>query len=77
MAVVNNKRVLKKIAKEWAASMLSAIDHSNGNEDDLLSFEEMSVVLKEVQRIADSLHESPRSSFSAIVKRYFLFKDGI
>ena len=75
MAAVKNKRILKKIAKEWVASMLSNIDHSNGNEDDLLDFEEMSVVLKEIQRISDSIYKSPKSSFPAIVKRYFYFEN--
>lgn len=71
------KRILKKIAKEWCAGILLACDGDSFDEDvDGLTSEEVDYILNEVEKIAVKINDKqvPETSVKKIVEKYYSFE---
>ena len=72
-----DKKILKKIAKEWCASILLA----NGGdsfweiEDGLLTEDEQSYIVSESHNISRRIMEKPMVSLELIINRYYTLDD--
>ncbi len=69
-----DKRILKKIAKDWSKSILASTDLSNFDKtaDELLSLEEKQYIVNEVVNIANKISKNDvAGSFENILKRYY------
>ena len=73
-----DKRILNKIAKEWACGILF---HGTGmdsfTEEDGLTYEEEGHIVNEVAKIALRITkgEKPSVNLSEIVKKYYTFNE--
>lgn len=74
-----DKRILKKIAKEWASGILF---HGTGMDsfdtDSGLTQDEQGFIVEEVQRLGMSLmkgigKEEPETSLDVIIRKYYEF----
>lgn len=73
MEKVKNKRILKKIANEWAAGILFATEGSSFDEemDEILTAEEQEYIIDHVESIARKLASGDiHSNLNVIVKKY-------
>lgn len=71
------KRILNKIAKDWAKGILFATGTDSFDEelDYILTIEEQSYIVEKVQEIGDRLTKDKReSNLSTIIKKYYDFK---
>lgn len=68
-----DKRILKKVAKEWAKGILLATDLQSFDGD--LTPDEEQFIVDEVRLIAERLtKEPPLGSLPEILKKYYVFE---
>jgi hypothetical protein len=69
-----DKRILNRIAKDWAKSILIATEMDCEELDDVLSAEEQYYIIAEVEKIADRITKSTaETNLVSIVKKYYEF----
>lgn len=67
-----DKRILNKIAKDWAKSILIATAMDCEELDDILSPEEQNYVVKEVEKVAGRITKDvAETNLVAIVGKYY------
>lgn len=67
-----DKRILNKIAKDWAKSILIATAMDCEELDDVLSQEEQNYIVKEIDKVADRItKDAAETNLVAIVKKYY------
>jgi len=67
-----DKRILKKIAKEWVAGILFSTGGDSFDKDSLLSQEEQDFVLKEVHKIAWKFADKDiEPTLDIIISKYY------
>lgn len=72
-----DKRILKRIAKEWCKGMLYANNLSSFDDelDALLSVEEQQYIVDETKKLADRItKEDYSTSLAQLVKKYYEFE---
>ena len=73
---VKNKATLKLIAKRWAKGILKATAIDCDTADELLSTDEQSYIIEQVNKIADKIiEENQNNSLDDIISEYFELED--
>ena len=69
------KRILKKIAKEWAKSILLATEHDCEELEGVITVSEENYIVEEVKRIAERItKESYLPTLESIVSKYYEYE---
>jgi formate-dependent phosphoribosylglycinamide formyltransferase (GAR transformylase) len=67
-----DKRILNKIAKDWAKSILIATAMDCEELDDILSQEEQDYIVEEVEKVADRItKDKAETNLVSIVAKYY------
>ena len=68
-----DKKILKNIAKEWAAGILLATGMDSFDNEGL-TYEEEVYIIKSVHQISKKIRENPSGSLTNIVEKYYEFE---
>lgn len=67
-----DKRILKKIAKDWAKGILVSTNMDSEFADEVLSYEEQKYIYEEVEKIGERIIDgNTEASLDDIIKKHY------